>query len=154
MHDALADIAAWPEWWRGVTRAEPIGPESTGGVGSRYRFVFRSRLPYSLRFEMTVVEHEPSRSIVGRATGELEGTGRWTLSPQGNSTLVRYDWDVRTTRWWMNLIGPLARPIFEANHDQIMEWGQTGLGRRLHAAVTVAQPPSGSGSSRGAPTGD
>jgi hypothetical protein len=32
------------------------------------------------------------------------------LDPGDAGTLVRYDWDVRTTRWWMNLAAPVARP--------------------------------------------
>jgi len=34
--------------------------------------------------------------------------GRWTLSEAEGQTLVRYDWNIRTTRWWMNLLAPLA----------------------------------------------
>jgi hypothetical protein len=43
----------------------------------------------------------------------MEGTGRWTLAPAEGGTLVRYDWDIRTTRWWMNLLAPVARPAFQ-----------------------------------------
>jgi hypothetical protein len=32
-----------------------------------------------------------------------EGTGRWTLTAADDGTLVRSNWDIRTTRRWMNL---------------------------------------------------
>jgi hypothetical protein len=31
----------------------------------------------------------------------------------------------------MNLLAPLARPIFRWNHDVVMDWGADGLARRL-----------------------
>lgn len=128
--DQIVDVDAWPEWWRGVIRVDTLAAAS-GGVGARHRFVFRSRLPYSVTFDILVTEVEQPWLLAGVATGELEGVGRWELAPDGDATLVTYVWNVRTTRWWMNLVGPIARPLFEANHDQMMTWGLDGLGRRL-----------------------
>lgn len=44
---------------------------------------------------------------------------------------MRYEWDVRTTQWWMNALAPLARPVFAWNHDYVMRQGGEGLRRRL-----------------------
>ena len=75
---------------------------------------------------------ERPRTLAGDATGELEGTGVWTLTEEANGvTVARYDWNVRTTRRWMNLLAPLARPIFKANHDLVMRAGAKGLCTRL-----------------------
>ena len=49
----------------------------------------------------------------------------------GGSTRVRYDWRVKTTKPWMNLLAPVARPFFKWNHDVIMGWGEEGLRKRL-----------------------
>ena len=46
-------------------------------------------------------------------------------------TTVRYDWKVETTKRWMNLIAPIARPLFSWNHDVVMGWGGEGLAKRL-----------------------
>jgi hypothetical protein len=70
---------------------------------------------------------------VGKASGELEGTGTWAFEEKDGITYVRYDWQVRTTRWWMNLVAPIARPFFEWNHDVVMEWGRKALEKRLAA---------------------
>ncbi|MEP6741453.1 MAG: hypothetical protein ABJB61_03065 [bacterium] len=69
--------------------------------------------------------------IEGRAIGELQGVGRWQLSHDGPLTTVRYDWKVETTKPWMNLLAPLARPFFNWNHDVVMEWGREGLENKL-----------------------
>jgi hypothetical protein len=54
---------------------------------------------------------DPPRELELRAEGELVGTGRWLLDQEGEVTTVRYLWDVHTTRPWMNLIAPVARPL-------------------------------------------
>jgi hypothetical protein len=38
----------------------------------------------------------------------------------------------------MNLLAPLARPLFEHNHNVVMRWGGEGLARRLGARLLAA----------------
>ena len=59
---------------------------------------------------MRLTRVEPLSLIEGEAVGELAGTGRWRLTHDAGVTRVRYDWNVRTTRPWMNLLAPVARP--------------------------------------------
>jgi hypothetical protein len=72
------------------------------------------------------------------AVGELSGVGRWRLYEDDGVTAVLYEWNVSTGKAWMNLIAPLARPIFEWNHDWVMARGGEGiadlLGCRLLAS--------------------
>jgi hypothetical protein len=51
---------------------------------------------------------------------------------------VLYEWNVSTTKPWMNAIGPFARPVFERNHDVVMRWGGEGLARRLGVRLLAA----------------
>jgi hypothetical protein len=39
---------------------------------------------------------------------------------------VLYEWNVATTKPWMNLIAPIARPVFQWNHDWVMSRGGEG----------------------------
>jgi hypothetical protein len=48
---------------------------------------------------------------------------------------VVFDWRVRTTRAWMNLLGPIARPAFIWNHDRLMAAGGAGLARELGVSL-------------------
>jgi hypothetical protein len=129
--DVLQDPLGWPEWWRGVVRARELEGGDDGRVGSRYRVAWRSRIPYVLEFDFTVRGLEQGRRMEGDATGDLQGTGCWRLFEDGGVTAVVYDWDVASTKRWMNALGPLARPVFEHNHDVVMRWGGEGLARRL-----------------------
>jgi len=126
----------WPEWWKGVEEVIELKKGDDLGVGSVRRYTWKSALPYRLSFESETVRVEPMSLLEGIARGELDGRGVWKLSSDGRYTTVRYDWQVRTSKAWMNLLAPIAEPLFKWNHDVIMGWGAKGLARRLGAAVT------------------
>lgn len=121
----------WPEWWKGVEKVEEVQKGIESGYGDVGAFTFRSILPYSLSFRSRVVAIEEMKRIEGVAYGELDGTGIWHFATEGNYTIVRYYWTVQTTKWWMNVLSPIARPAFEWNHNIIMKWGGQGLAQRL-----------------------
>jgi len=125
----------WPEWWKGVEKVMEVRAGDDNGVGAIRRYTWKSRLPYRLTFEMRAVRVEPPLLMEGIAAGELQGRGLWRLSVEGEETVARYDWKVETTKWWMNLLSPVARPLFKWNHDVVMTWGAQGLAKRLGVSV-------------------
>lgn len=131
----------WPSWWTYVSGVEELEPGDADGVGKRLHLLFRTRLPYTLGFDVRVTTVQPPTKLDAEATGELEGTGRWTLTPADGGTLVRYNWDIRTTRWWMNLLAPVARPAFSWNHHELMRTGGESLARRLGADLVLPDAP-------------
>lgn len=74
---------------------------------------------------------EKQRLIEARAFGELDGRGVWRFEQTETGTRVQYDWTVKTTKAWMNLIAPIAKPLFKWSHDIIMNWGEEGLRKLL-----------------------
>jgi hypothetical protein len=129
--DEIYHAERWPSWWKYVVAVDELEPGAADGVGKRQRWLFRTRMPYTLAFESRLTSVQAPSMLEAQATGELQGTGRWTLSSADGGTLVRYDWDVRTTRLWMNLLAPVARPVFNWNHDELMRAGGESLARRL-----------------------
>jgi len=129
--EAIYDQASWPQWWRGVEEAEEVRPGDGDGVGAVARMAWKSLLPYRVRFEVTTTRVEPFHLMEGTAVGELAGVGRWRLYEQDGATAVLYEWNVTTTRAWMNLLAPVARPVFEWNHDWVMKRGGEGIARLL-----------------------
>ena len=139
--EAIWESERWPEWWRGVVAAEKLAEGDADGLGQVGRYTWRSRLPYDLDFELTTTRVERPRLLEGRAVGELTGTGRWRLFEQdGESpvTAVVYEWNVTTTKRWMNLMAPIARPVFEWNHDWVMRNGGEGMARLLGCRLLAA----------------
>jgi hypothetical protein len=142
---ALNDLEHLPVWYTGVQEARELAPGDPQGVGRRVRYVIKGRLPLRLGFEATTIWSVPPRDQELRAEGELAGTGRWSLDQQGEVTTARYTWDVRTTRRWMNLLAPLARPLFAWNSRGVMLQAGEGLARFLGVplvSVEFTVPPS------------
>jgi uncharacterized protein YndB with AHSA1/START domain len=125
--EAIWESERWPEWWRGVERVVELEPAGEDGVGQRSRYTWRSRLPYDLDFEMRTTRVERPHLLEGEAAGELSGLGRWRLFEENSDTAVVYEWEVGTTKRWMNALAPLARPAFAWNHDWVMRNGGLGL---------------------------
>ena len=132
--DAIYGIERWPEWWSGVRRVEKLEPGDETGIGALYRQEWRSVIPYPVRFDTRITRIERPHVIEAEADGELAGTGRWRFF-DGRETAVTYEWNVRTTRSWMNLVAPVARPVFRWNHNVVMHRGGEGLADLLGAKL-------------------
>jgi hypothetical protein len=169
----LADVYAaihnslhWPAWWPGVKQVEQVASGDADGIESVRRYAWQGQLPYRVVFDVRATRIEELVALEGTAEGDLEGVGRWHFSRQGKLSVVRYEWHVRSSRWWMNLLAPFARSIFIRNHAQIMEQGGEGLARLLGAPLVsqenidlMATAPrkttssTTSGTTRGTPRG-
>lgn len=136
--EALHAVERWPQWWPYVQSVTPLQPGGADGTGALRRIVWTSRLPYRLAFDARVTQSQKPARLAIEARGDLEGTGIWTLSAAGGATDARYEWRVRTTKPWMNLVAPLARPFFNWNHDAVMRAGGEGLARHLGAHLLAA----------------
>ncbi len=81
------------------------------------------------------------------ATGDLEGTGRWTFQPQASEVQITYDWRVMATKPLLRRLSWLLRPAFSANHHWAMKRGEESLQlelrrRRNEPNVPPAPPPT------------
>ncbi len=132
--DALLRVEDWPNWWRGVVKVEVLCRGDANRIGFRSRQVWKSRLPYQLQFEGAVTGMTPKSRIEITADGELRGTGLMRFAGDGCWTIFQYDWNVSTTKPWMNVVAPVARPFFSWNHDVVMNWGAEGLAKLLGGA--------------------
>jgi len=135
--DVIYSVERWPEWWRGVEVVQKIADGNENEIGSVYRHRWRSRLPYTVGFDIRTTRIEPPFVLEGEARGELEGVGRWRFY-EGDVTAVTYEWRVRTTRAWMNALAPIGRPVFVWSHNVVMRWGGECLAERLGVRL-VAQ---------------
>jgi uncharacterized protein YndB with AHSA1/START domain len=129
--DAIYESERWPEWWNGVLEAEKLEDGDANGVGQYGRYVWKAKLPYRVEFFIRTTRVERPTLLEGDANGELAGVGRWHLFEQDGRTAVIYEWNVRTTKAWMNLLAPLARSAFQSNHDYVMRNGGRGLAELL-----------------------
>lgn len=128
----IRNMDAWPQWWKYVKTVELIKNGDVNDIGSVRRITWTTALPYQLTFDSELISVDFQKRMEGRAFGELTGVGIWTFDEMNGKTHVRYDWIVETTKKWMNIFAPIARPLFKWNHDKVMDAGYEGLKARLN----------------------
>lgn len=137
--EALWESERWPQWWPGVVSASETDPGDRGtGLGRRGSYEWRSRIPYPVRFEVVATRIERPWLLEGEASGGMVGHGSWRLFEQSGLTAVTYEWSVRPGEPWMQLLAPLAAPVFRWNHDYVMAAGARGLATLLNARLVAA----------------
>lgn len=127
VYRAIAD-PRWVGEWDDATRVDRRRPGDATGLGACFDATVRAPLGYHLSACIETVEAEPWCRLRMRANGSVEGTGHWELEERNHGTEVRFEWAVNTTERWMDLLAPVARPLFERSHAIVMR----------NAAVTAA----------------
>jgi hypothetical protein len=149
--DVLRDPLDLVRWWPAVyLAAEEIERPDTRGLGQRVRLRTKGWLPYTLTWDLVVVESRyPSRFAV-EATGDLVGRGVWTITQDGSSVAATYDWRVRAEKPLLRALSPVLKPLLAANHRWAMQQGEESLRLELarrrastSAARAAIPPPPG-----------
>lgn len=143
---ALGDVTAWPTWWKWARAVDHINDVPSGTVGARYRNKVGTPMLYGFTYETEIVDVSTGRIRLD-STGDLEGTGLFEYeSTESGGVHLRFSWLVQTPKWWMNLVGPVARPVFTWNHDHLMSEFARGLaeasGGELLAVTHTTFKPS------------
>ena len=136
--DALVDVETWPQWWPHVRSVQTLHRGATSDLGTVRRLRWSSRLPYGFTLEVETTEMRTPHRLVGRATGDMAGTGLWELARDGAGTRVRYTWELALHTRWMRLCAPFMAPVFRWNHEGVMRSGGGGLARYLAAQPVQA----------------
>ncbi len=129
--DEIKAMDQWPEWWKYVKSVQLLRTGDENDIGSIRKTEWSTALPYTLRFNSELISLEHHKRMEGRTFGDLEGKGIWTFEFENGYTSVRYDWMANVNKKWLNLLEPLARPIFKWNHNKVMKGGFEGLEKRL-----------------------
>lgn len=131
--ERLVDTETWPSWWTYVVSVEQIAGGDVSGINNSRHYHWRTCLPYHLLLTIQVTEIQPFHHINVDVTGDLQGTGCCQLSfdPIIKLTQVKFRWQVKTCKPWMNKLAFLSRPVFTWNHDRVMKCGEESLIRSL-----------------------
>ncbi|MEV6545809.1 SRPBCC family protein [Streptomyces sp. NPDC051665] len=127
VYPVLERAEDYPRWWPQVREVERI--DDTAGV-----IHIRASLPYVLTFTAREVRRDPAAGVLEIAmTGDLVGSARWTLTPDGSGTLARYEQEVDLNRPLLRRFAVPGRPVFRINHALMMRAGRRGLLAHLAA---------------------
>ncbi len=140
-----SDASAVARWWPSVyLSVEQVEPGGDGGLGRVLDLHTKGWLPYTLRWTLRVTEPLSDVGYALEATGDLEGTGRWTFLQDGPEVVITYDWRIHATKPLLRRLGWLLRPAFTANHHWAMRRGEESLRLELRRRRPSAEgsPPS------------
>jgi carbon monoxide dehydrogenase subunit G len=118
----LLDLERYPEWWPQVRAVAWIDDDTA-------RVLCRSTLPYTLDLVLHAVRREP-QVLETRVTGDLDGSVRWLIGPEGDGTRLELEQQVEVTGA-LAVASYAARPLLRWNHDRMLAGGIAGLCRRL-----------------------
>jgi len=137
----IADARTYPQWWPVYPKVEILRAAEPGQVGGKGRLVVKSALGYTLQLEAETVAIEPPRYIKSITTGQLAGTGEWEFSQEGDTTHAIFTWIVESHHPLINLLEPIAKPLFAWSHNDASRKGHLGLKKLLEKPAPNAQGP-------------
>ncbi len=83
----------------------------------------RAPVPYTLRFEVTILSIVPERLVVTRVSGDLEGPARLDLAAHSEGSEAGLSWDLEVREPLLRAGAWAARPLMEWGHNWIIESG-------------------------------
>jgi uncharacterized protein YndB with AHSA1/START domain len=153
VYDIVGDAMRYPEWW-GAFVLDVAGDDGPPRAGRRSSFVVRGFLPYKVRWSATTTDAERPHGFGMALSGDFDGEGRWTFTPDGDGTRAELDWRPEVNKPLIRYLTPLLRPLFAKNHSWAMDRGQEGIVRlieRRRAAGGTPAAPRASGEAAGPP---
>jgi hypothetical protein len=123
--EILSDAPGLARWWRQVYLEVQ---ESEPGV---YSLLTKGWLPYRLHWSFRVTDRRTPYGFSIEAWGDLEGSGVWTFTRDGEWTNIHYDWRVKAEKPVLRYLSFVLKPLFEANHRWAMARGEESLVREL-----------------------
>jgi hypothetical protein len=132
-------------WWPSVyLEAQRLASGDERGVGSVVRVVTKGFLPYTLSWQLRVVESRHPFGFTIETVGDFVGRGIWTFEPEGAWVDITFDWRIAVEKPGVKQLSPLLKPVFAANHRWAMRRGEESLRleleRRRAAAAGGAKP--------------
>ena len=149
--DIIGDPLGLPRWWPSVyLGVEQLRPADARGLGARVRLHTKGWLPYTLKWELEVVDSRYPEGVTIVANGDFEGRGVWTFRQDGRFVDVEYDWRIRAEKPLLRSLSFALKPMFAANHRWAMARGEESLRLELarrraasDAARAEVPPPPG-----------
>ena len=129
-------VECFESWWGWLREFHVEG----GGlvVGAVLHGVIVPPLPYRMRLRVELHECIPARRIEASVHGDLEGSARIVLEPEGHGTRASVDWTIEMMQRPMRIAARFGHPLLRWGHDRVVDATVAGFRRHL-----AARPASG-----------
>jgi hypothetical protein len=120
-------VGDYPGWWPWL-RAFDAEALRRGEV---WRCTVSSRLPFRLRFSVTLDEVVAAEAVRARLDGDLTGWARLTLAPCAGGTDLRLTARIAPGRRALRVLTTAAPPVAQRSHDRLISAGLARLHRQV-----------------------
>ncbi len=128
VRDVLADGPSLPRWWPAVyLSVDALSEADESGLGGEIVMLTKGWLPYTLRWTLRVARPITDAGFALTATGDLDGTGRWTFEQDGPEVVDHLRLADQCSKPLLRRLTWLLRPVFSANHRWAMARGEESL---------------------------
>ena len=125
------------EWWPWLRTLDSDGLVE----GTVSRCVVRAPLPYSLTFEIAILEVVPERLVNTHVSGDLEGPARLDLDAHPEGSEARLSWELELRDPLLRTAAVVARPVMEWGHSWVVDTGVRQFRRTALAGHDRSSPP-------------
>lgn len=127
--NTVGRVSQYPTWWPGISRVDVLqGQELPIAVGTIAAYTVHSPL-YTITYKTETMQFDTGKFILARATGDLDGTGKWVFDHNDHTTKATFMWEVALTPPFLHAVShlPGMRGVMEFFHDRLMNQGEKGL---------------------------
>ena len=115
----------WPAVYLEIEKEEKPGHDT-------YHMNTKGWLPYAIKWKLEEDRKERPSVLAIKALGDLEGTGVWTITQNGEWVDITYDWRIKANKAIFRYLSFILRPLFSFNHKWAMRKGEKSLKLELH----------------------
>jgi hypothetical protein len=123
----LFEIVRWPLWWKGVHKVEQTVAGFESGEGSLNSCVFKGPLFYKINFTLIVCGSIPLKRLESNLYGDITGSCKWEMEPDGEGTVLRCHFKVHDTHPLSYISSFLLAPLFNWNFRKILKSASKGM---------------------------
>jgi len=113
----LAAVDEYPAWWPWLRRFEARALRD----GDRWSCTVKPPLPYTVSFDLVLRDVVARRCVAADVEGEIVGSARVDLHPEGHGTALALVSDLEPSRTFLVGLSRLAGPIARYGHEFIID---------------------------------
>ena len=117
--EALSRPNRLREWWPWLRTLDSDGLVQ----GTVSHCEVRGPVPYSLRFDVALIEVVPERLVDARVSGDIAGPARLDLADHPGGCEARVSWNVELRDPLLRAASRVARPLMQWGHDWAIDDG-------------------------------
>ena len=132
----LASVGDYPAWWPWLRRFDAARLAD----GERWSCTVKPPLPYTVSFDLVLRDVVARRSVAADVEGEIVGSARVDLHPQGSGTELALVSDLEPSRTFLVGLSRLAGPVARFGHEFVIDSALDQFAN--HALASTTSGPS------------